>query len=181
VQDLLERGLQLVQTKKQIKAELKIDAPDVKMWGDSNLLRQVFDNLIDNAVQAMNGDGTLTVRVRAAQQEGEDGMAVDIIDTGEGMDTMVRQRALDPFFTTRPSGTGLGLAIVDRIVDAHGGRFLIESRSGEGTTATVFLPSGSSSEPPPRARSPSKKTSSVPPIAMPGLPREADTNPSTDE
>jgi hypothetical protein len=79
---------------------------------------------------------------------------VDIIDTGEGMDTIVRSRARDPFFTTRPSGTGLGLAIVDRIVDAHGGHFLIESRSGEGTTVTVFLPSGTPSEPPPpRSRS----------------------------
>ena len=86
------------------------------------------------------------------QHEGKDGLAVDIIDTGEGMDTIVRSRARDPFFTTRPSGTGLGLAIVDRIVDAHGGHFLIESRAGEGTTATVFLPVGSLSDPPPPPR-----------------------------
>jgi signal transduction histidine kinase len=112
------------------------------------LLRQVFDNLIDNACQAMGGGGTLTVRIRASQDEGVDGLAVDIIDTGEGMDTQVRSRALDPFFTTRPSGTGLGLAIVDRIVEAHGGNLRIESHTGEGTTVTVFLPHGSASEPP---------------------------------
>ena len=76
---------------------------------------------IDNAIQAMGTTGALTVRVRATTEEGVDGLAVDIIDTGEGMDTQVRSRARDPFFTTRPSGTGLGLAIVDRIVDAHGG------------------------------------------------------------
>jgi signal transduction histidine kinase len=97
----------------------------------------------------MGAAGTLTVRLRAATEEGVDGIAVDIIDTGEGMDTQVRSRARDPFFTTRPSGTGLGLAIVDRIVDAHGGLFSIDSRAGEGTTVTVFLPHGSPSEPPP--------------------------------
>jgi signal transduction histidine kinase len=96
----------------------------------------------------MSGEGTLTVRMRPTTLEGIDGLAVDVVDTGEGMDTMVRMRAKDPFFTTRPSGTGLGLAIVDRIVDAHGGSFLIQSRSGEGTTATVFLPFGRASEPP---------------------------------
>ncbi len=152
--DLLERTLGLVdRDTKTIKAELKVECSEGRVWGDANLLRQVFDNLVDNAVQAMGGTGALTVRIRAASEEGVDGLAVDIIDTGEGMDTQVRSRARDPFFTTRPSGTGLGLAIVDRIVDAHGGHFAIDSRSGEGTTVTVFLPHGSSSEPPPRPRS----------------------------
>lgn len=147
--DLIERTLGLVDgERRSIKVELRIECHEGRIWGDNNLLRQVFDNLVDNAVQAMNSAGTLTVRIRAATNEGIDGLAVDIIDTGEGMDTQVRSRARDPFFTTRPSGTGLGLAIVDRIVDAHGGVFTIESRSGEGTTATVFLPHGSASEPP---------------------------------
>lgn len=56
------------------------------------------------------------------------------------MDARVSARAKDPFFTTRPTGTGLGLAIVDRIVEAHGGDFVIESKPGIGTTATVFFP-----------------------------------------
>jgi signal transduction histidine kinase len=154
--DLLDRALGLVDrdtsSSKGIKVELKVECSEGRVWGDSNLLRQVFDNLVDNAVQAMGTAGTLTVRIRATTEEGVDGLAVDIIDTGEGMDTQVRSRARDPFFTTRPSGTGLGLAIVDRIVDAHGGHFAIDSRSGEGTTVTVFLPHGSSSEPPPRPR-----------------------------
>jgi signal transduction histidine kinase len=153
--DLLERALSLAKAnnKKRIRAELRVEASEGRIWGDANLLRQVFDNLIDNAMQAMGVEGALTVRVRSATETGVDGVAVDIIDTGEGMDTQVRSRALDPFFTTRPSGTGLGLAIVDRIVDAHGGRLGIESRSGEGTTVTVFLPYGMPNEPaPPRAR-----------------------------
>jgi signal transduction histidine kinase len=153
--DLLERTLGLVSAGKGIKIELKVECHEGRIWGDSNLLRQVFDNLVDNAVQSMGTLGTVTVRVRASTEEGVDGLAVDIIDTGEGMDTQVRSRARDPFFTTRPSGTGLGLAIVDRIVDAHGGQFAIDSRAGEGTTVTVFLPHGSPSEPPPpRSRGP---------------------------
>ena len=56
------------------------------------------------------------------------------------MDTQVRARALDPFFTTRPSGTGLGLAIVARIVHAHGGVLRIKSKSGAGTVMHVFFP-----------------------------------------
>lgn len=148
--DLLERALSLASAnKKRIRSELRVEAREGRIWGDANLLRQVFDNLIDNAMQAMGTDGALTVRVRAATEGGVEGLAVDIIDTGEGMDTQVRSRALDPFFTTRPSGTGLGLAIVDRIVDAHGGRLGIESRAGEGTTVTVFLPYGLPTDPPP--------------------------------
>ena len=159
--DLLDRTLGFAKTdRKAIKAELRIECGEGRIWGDSNLLRQVFDNLVDNAVQAMGTGGTLTVRLRAAIENGIDGVAVDIVDTGEGMDTQVRSRARDPFFTTRPSGTGLGLAIVDRIVDAHDGYFAIDSRAGEGTTVTVFLPHGSSSEPPLRPRT---KSVSEPP------------------
>jgi len=160
--DLIERTLTLMKQRKSFALELKVEAQDVRIWGDGNLLRQVFDNLVDNAVQAMGPGGTLTVCLRPMNDEGVDGVAVDIIDTGEGMDTQVRSRARDPFFTTRPSGTGLGLAIVDRIVDAHGGRFIIDSRAGEGTTVTVFLPYGSSSEPPPKPKS-TKGTSDRPP------------------
>jgi signal transduction histidine kinase len=160
--DLLERALSLAgANKKRIRSELKVESADGRIWGDANLLRQVFDNLIDNAVQAMGSEGTLTVRIRAASEGGTDGLAVDIIDTGEGMDTQVRSRALDPFFTTRPSGTGLGLAIVDRIVDAHGGRLGIESRAGEGTTVTVFLPLTVPTEPSP-ARSRGSRPASDP-------------------
>jgi signal transduction histidine kinase len=157
--DLLERALGFAKTKKStINVQLKRESGEGGLWGDANLLRQVFDNLIDNAVQAMGHTGTLTVRLRSDKQQGVNGVAVDIIDTGEGMDTQVRSRARDPFFTTRPSGTGLGLAIVDRIVDAHGGQFAIDSHAGEGTTVTVFLPHGSATEPPQARSRPSRPT-----------------------
>jgi signal transduction histidine kinase len=161
--DLLERALTFAKTKKRtISTELLRDVQEAGLWGDANLLRQVFDNLLDNAVQAMGASGTLTVRMRNENKDGIRGVSVDIIDTGEGMDTQVRSRARDPFFTTRPSGTGLGLAIVDRIVDAHGGQFSIDSRAGEGTTVTVFLPTGSASEPPLRGHASRPSQSQAP-------------------
>ena len=148
VNELLERALQLVEKGEGIKVELHVEARDARVWADPNLLRQAFDNLVGNAVQAMESEGTLTVRIRSATVDGEERLAVDIVDTGEGMDTAVRKRAKDPFFTTRPAGTGLGLAIVDRIIAAHGGQLEISSRAGEGTRVTVLLPWGSPSEPP---------------------------------
>ncbi|WP_394838251.1 ATP-binding protein [Pendulispora rubella] len=143
ISDLLDRALQLAKIKaKSIEVATKYHVENPHVWGDPSLLRQVFDNLVENAVQAMSHGGTLSLHVDRRQDDGFDGFAVHIRDTGEGMDTIVRLRARDPFFTTRPSGTGLGLAIVDRIVEAHGGFLLIESRAGEGTTVTVCLPAG---------------------------------------
>ena len=83
------------------------------------------------------------------------------------MDTQVRARALDPFFTTRPSGTGLGLAIVARIVDAHGGVLRIKSKAGAGTVMHVFLPV--TAEPPARtsASDPGRRSSLPPELAPP--------------
>lgn len=155
--DLIDRALKLASTRTEVSVDQQMLLPYARVWADSNLLRQVFDNLIENAIQAMESGGTLTVRVRLSNTEKDEGIAIDIIDTGEGMDAAVHRRAKDPFFTTRPSGTGLGLAIVDRIVDAHGGRLEIDSRAGEGTKVTVHLPTGSSE--PPSSRPPAGRSS----------------------
>jgi len=165
--EIVDRALHLATRPGDVTVDLQMLADDARVWADSSLLRQVFDNLIENAMQAMDGGGTLTVRV-FAETRGEDdlqasggggsgGVVVEVIDTGEGMDTLVRSRAKDPFFTTRPSGTGLGLAIVDRIVDAHGGRFEIDSRSGQGTKVTVRLPAASSDPPSSRSSQPEEE------------------------
>jgi signal transduction histidine kinase len=144
--DLLERALRFARASTTVTVQKATDVSDSHVYGDASLLRQVFDNLVDNAVQAMPHGGSLSIQVRAAREEGVEGVSVLVGDTGEGMDTIVRARAKDPFFTTRPSGTGLGLAIVDRIVEAHSGHLLIQSRAGEGTTVTVFLPHGRPSD-----------------------------------
>ena len=101
-------------------------------------LNQVWTNLIDNAVQAMGGAGTLTVRT----SRDDDRLAVTIGDTGPGIPDELKKRVFEPFFTTKAvgEGTGLGLDISYRIVvNGHGGDIFVESRPGD-TRFTVRLP-----------------------------------------
>lgn len=101
-------------------------------------LNQVWTNLVDNAIDAMGGQGTLRVSSRA---HGE-GVVVEIADTGPGFPEAVQAHAFEPFFTTKDvgEGTGLGLDISRRIiVDRHGGEITIDSRPGE-TVLRVRLP-----------------------------------------
>ncbi len=102
-------------------------------------LNQVWTNLIDNAVDAMEGGGRLTVSTRPGEGKG---VVVEISDTGAGIPADVQERIFDPFFTTKPvgEGTGLGLDIVYRIVSTrHGGTIRVDSQPGR-TTFTVTLP-----------------------------------------
>lgn len=115
-------------------------AVEGRVHGDRSLLEQVFHNIVTNAIDAMPEGGTLTIETEEARLGARPAIAIIIRDTGEGMDTLVRSRAIDPFFTTRAGGTGLGLAIVQRIVRAHGGS--MELRSVEpGSEVTIVLPS----------------------------------------
>ncbi|WP_457205628.1 sensor histidine kinase [Nocardioides sp. P5_C9_2] len=101
-------------------------------------LNQVWTNLIDNAVDAMGGSGTLTVRTSAD----EHAVVVEIVDTGPGLTDEVAAHAFEPFFTTKEvgRGTGLGLDISRRIVaERHGGEIAIDSRPGD-TVVRVRLP-----------------------------------------
>jgi signal transduction histidine kinase len=101
-------------------------------------LNQVWTNLIDNAVAAMAGEGTLTLRTRLD----DNGVSVDVVDTGPGIEPEVLGRVFEPFFTTKPvgDGTGLGLDISWRIVvNRHRGDLRVTSQPGE-TVFTVRLP-----------------------------------------
>ncbi len=117
-----------------IVEEYSDTAPDVV--ADPEQLKQVFVNLISNAVQAMPLGGTLTITTGA-----EEGFVfVRFKDTGPGISAEVREKIFDPFVSTRDDGTGLGLTIVHRIVDEHDGHIEVASEPGAGTTFTVWLP-----------------------------------------
>jgi signal transduction histidine kinase len=118
--------------------------------GDPDLLRQAIVNIADNAMQAMPNGGRLVVSAERARIDTAPAVALAFADSGEGMETLVRDKARDPFFTTRAAGTGLGLAIVERVIKNHGGTLSIESEPGKGTTVHIVLPlQRASSVPPP--------------------------------
>jgi signal transduction histidine kinase len=119
-----------------IERDLDPALPRIEAWAFE--LNQVWTNLIDNAVDAMDGRGTLTIRSR---RDG-DAVVVEIADTGHGIEPEALTQVFEPFFTTKglTKGTGLGLDIARRIVtERHGGTIVFESRPGA-TTATVRLP-----------------------------------------
>jgi signal transduction histidine kinase len=105
---------------------------------DSGQIRQVFLNLLRNAIDATYPGGEIAVRLLLEDRY----LVVKIADTGIGIPLQNLGKIFDLFFTTKPKGTGLGLAICKKIVQDHGGDIMIESEEGKGTTATIKLPYG---------------------------------------
>ena len=104
-------------------------------------LQQVLVNLIVNAVHAMPDGGSLSLATRDEEQDGDKGLVIAVSDTGVGMTPEMLDRAFDPFFTTkRQEGTGLGLSISQTLISRQGGKISVESRPGEGTCFTIWLP-----------------------------------------
>jgi two-component system sensor histidine kinase HydH len=118
--------------------DLFSDLPVISV--DPDQLRQVLWNLVSNAIQAMEGGGTLTIATRPAFPEEGVGVVFQVSDTGGGIPHDVVHNIFNPFFTTKAKGTGLGLAIVHAIVEKHGGTIHLDNREGVGVTFSVFLP-----------------------------------------
>jgi len=122
-------------------------APDLpEIIADPLQLRQVFMNLLMNAVDAMPGSGSVVLRT--SFDETAHTVSASISDTGKGMDAAVLDKIFQPFFTTKAGGTGLGLAICKRLIEEQGGRIAIESSLGRGTTFTITLPGNRGKETP---------------------------------
>ena len=109
--------------------------------GDEVLLRQVFGNLVRNAVEACAGAGVVpVVTITGDVDPGQHTCRVTVDDTGPGIPADVRERIFQPFFTMRPGGTGLGLAIVQKIVVMHNGRVAVRDVRSQGASVQVVLP-----------------------------------------
>jgi signal transduction histidine kinase len=120
----------------EVRRDYGVDVPHIEAFAGE--LNQLWTSLIDNAIDAMEGSGTL----RLSTRPGLGGIVVEIGDTGPGMSEAVRAHAFEPFFTTKEvgKGTGLGLDVARRIVvERHGGEITIEPRPGE-TVVRVLLP-----------------------------------------
>lgn len=119
---------------KTIQFTLQPDVP-VEISADPQLLRQVWVNLFQNAIEAMPKGGEVAVRVVPG-----DKVRVEIQDSGTGIDASTLEKIWRAFFTTKTRGTGLGLPLVKKIVDAHGGRIWCESDPSKGTSFFLEIP-----------------------------------------
>jgi two-component system NtrC family sensor kinase len=116
-------------------------APDLPLTTtDQAQLQQVFLNIINNGIDAIGKDGQITINTKAIKRNNE--LAVEISDNGPGIPKEVLQKIFDPFFTTKEvgKGTGLGLSISYSIIEKLGGRIMVASDEGQGTTFTIYLP-----------------------------------------
>lgn len=138
VTDVARRHPSAVDGKKVI-----LTASDEPLWtrADYEQMKQVLLNLLINGLEAIEGNGEVTVRPIAERAAGGGGrVGFEVRDTGIGIPAPELERVTEPFFSTKNGGTGLGLAIVSRIVERHGGALDIDSRVGEGTAFRVWLP-----------------------------------------
>ena len=158
VNDVLDRTLALLQNQAlfqnvTVTRETTGDIPDIEL--DISQIQQVFTNIIFNAAEAMNGQGTLTISTRKLTRDtchestGEShesctGCCIEmtITDTGSGISGEHMKKIFDPFFTTKEvgGGTGLGLAVTYGIISRHKGTVTVDSEEGKGTSFTIRLP-----------------------------------------
>lgn len=135
LEDILSQlSHQVSMTKIQLRKDFSATLPDVE--GDRERLRQVFTNILLNAVQAMNGQGTLSLSSHADDRD----VRITIKDSGPGLSDENREKIFNPFFTTKSNGTGLGLSVSYGIVQAHSGSIEVTSSEGEGAVFQVLLP-----------------------------------------
>ena len=122
--------------KQHIAFELKEAEICPLTTADPDQLKQVFINIMANAIQAMGKDGKLTVYVEPVDER----VKIAFEDTGCGISHERMRDIFNPFMTTKEDGTGLGLSMAQRIVEEHGGSIEVQSVLGEGSTFTVYLP-----------------------------------------
>ena len=130
----------------QLQVDVSVDAALPSCPGDRRLLLQLLGNLYDNAIDAMQGAGCLSVRARTAGGAGGERVRIVVRDSGCGLTAEEVARVFEPFYTSKPGGTGLGLAIVRRIAEAHRGHVHVVSAPGKGTSVVLELPAGRRSD-----------------------------------
>jgi two-component system, NtrC family, nitrogen regulation sensor histidine kinase NtrY len=141
VNNLVRDMMKLFQAQLQVPGknaiECKFELAELgEIAADSELLYRALSNLVLNAIDAMPHGGQLILRTRQM----DDGVIIEIQDSGEGLSTDECQRLFTPYYTSKSHGTGLGLAIVQSIVNDHGGTISVHSEPGRGATFTIALP-----------------------------------------
>jgi signal transduction histidine kinase len=109
---------------------------------DGDQIRQAVDNLVTNAIDAMEAGGTLTLATRTACENGTRYVVVDVMDTGPGISPVLAERIFEPFYSTKEigHGTGLGLSICKKIMEEHRGSIRLSEAPGGGSVFSLYLP-----------------------------------------
>ena len=119
----------------EIRKYLDPDLPAIMLHSDS--IQAALMNLVKNAIEAMDAGGQLWVRTTITR----DGVAIELIDTGCGVDDITLMHMFEPFYSTKEGGSGLGLPTARKIIEAHGGRINVQSEVGRGTKFVIEFPS----------------------------------------
>ena len=120
-----------------IKVVNNFPEKELFILGEKDQIRMAIDNLVKNAVSAMNGTGTLKIVI---QREGNGEVEISFADTGNGISSDLIEQIFLPLFTTKAKGIGLGLSITKMIVENHGGKISVESKPGMGAKFSIHLP-----------------------------------------
>jgi signal transduction histidine kinase len=158
---ILEQTIRLVSGRAANQGvAIECETPDepIRVDADAGQMRQVFLNLLLNALEAAPADGRVHVRMRPEEASGAAGatprpgavgrwLVIDVADSGTGLASDVKQRLFEPFVSTKDTGTGLGLPICKRVVEEHGGTILADNRPQGGAVFTVRLPIETAVEP----------------------------------
>jgi signal transduction histidine kinase len=141
--DAIARILESEAKDKDVKIEMHLGSALPKIFIDKEQIKQVCMNLILNAIQSIEGPGTVEISTRLFGENGSKRFAqIEVRDTGVGIPEKDIENIFNPFFTTKKDGSGLGLSISHQIVKEHGGYIVVESQVGRGTSFFVRLPVG---------------------------------------
>ena len=142
--EIVDLVLQLLQHRLEsynVAATVSRQATLPEIQVDPEQLKEVLINLLENACEAMEGGGAIVIHEEEGFREPYGAaVVIRVSDTGPGIQTPIREKVFQPFFTTREEGTGLGLSIACRIMEGHGGSLELISERGEGTTFIITLP-----------------------------------------
>jgi len=111
-----------------------LELPEI--YVDANRLREAIVNIIRNAIQSIDGNGTVTIRTYIRNEM----FLLEVEDTGKGICEKDLPHIFDPFYTTKKEGTGLGLTISNKIIEEHGGNIEVESVEGKGSIFRITIP-----------------------------------------
>ena len=145
--DELQHAVEMQLETEGCRMYVKEHADNFLLHGNVDALLGVFQNIVNNAVQACGEGGIIWLETKPVDfHQGIPSVDITFRDNGPGISSENLEKVFDPFYTTRPHGTGLGLAVARAVVENHGGSIWIDSSSGKGTSIIIRLPLGKNSE-----------------------------------